>query len=180
LVRSLDANLSQGADGLMSQAAGLVGNIASSAMAEVGGAMDVLGDFIGDFTGPAGWALAGWSIGGIFAGNRKLAGKRQNVKLETVELARRTECATRIIARGEEIEKITPEASYQAFKHAWIMKQVAKKRFRSKGWRERDAKRAEKLASAARHFWHVMNAPLLAKGGDAADTPLKPQLAGAV
>jgi hypothetical protein len=118
LVRSLDANLSQGADGLMSQAAGLVGNNASSAMAEVGGAMDVLGDFIGDFTGPAGWALAGWSIGGIFAGNRKLAGKRQNVKLETVELTRRTECATRIIssteirrrvAAGLSIRYLTPE-----------------------------------------------------------------------
>ena len=67
--------------------------------------------------------------------------------------------------RGEEIEKITPEISYQAFKHAWIMKQVAKKRFRSKGWRERDAKRAEKLANAARYYWHVMNTPVLAKGG---------------
>jgi hypothetical protein len=180
LVRSIDVdeiqNLSSGADGILSNAAGLVGNEVSGAMAEVGNAMDTLGDFIGDFTGPVGWALAGWSIGGILHGNRKLANKRQEVKLETKELAERTERAKRIIVRGEEIEKVTPEASYQAFKYAWIMKQVARKRFRSKGWRERDAKRAEKLAAAARHYWVVMNAPLLAKGGDAADTPLTLQL----
>lgn len=181
LVKSLDVdelnNLTSGADGALANAAGFLGNDVSGAVAEVGSAMDTLGDFIGDFTGPVGWALAGWSIGGIFDGNRKLANKRQEVKLETRELAERTERAKRIIVRGEEIEKITPEASYQAFKYAWIMKQVAKKRFRGKGWRERDAKRAEKLAKAARHYWHVMNAPVLAKGGDAADTPLKPQMA---
>jgi hypothetical protein len=181
VLKSLDVdeinNLTSGADGALANAAGLVGNDVSGAVAEVGTAMDTLGDFIGDFTGPVGWALAGWSIGGIFHGNKKLADKRQEVKLETKELAERTERAKRIIVRGEEIEKMTPEASYQAFKYSWIMKQVAKKRFRSKGWRERDAKRAEKLASAARHYWHVMNAPVLAKGGDAADTPLKPQMA---
>jgi len=106
-------------------------------------------------------------------GNKKLATQRQEVRVQMEELAKRTERAKRIVARGEEIEKITPEASYQAFKHAWIMKQVAKKRFfRGKGWRERDAKRAELLANAARRYWHLMNAPVLAKGGDAADTPL--------
>jgi hypothetical protein len=177
LVRSINVDevhsLANGADGLISNAAGLVGSDVSGAVAEIGGAMDVLGDFIGDFTGPVGWALAGWSIGGIFDGNRKLRAKRQEVKLETKELAERTERAKRIIIRGEEIESITPEASYQAFKHAWIMKQVARKRwFRAKGWQERDAKRAEQLAFAARHYWQVMNAPVLAKGGDAADTPL--------
>jgi len=176
LVKSLDVDgidsLTNGADGLISNAAGLVGNDVSGAVAEIGGAMDVLGDFIGDFTGPVGWALAGWSVGGILHGNKKLAAKRQEVKVQTEELAQRTERAKRIVARGEEIEKITPEISYQAFKHAWIMKQVAKKRFRSKGWRERDAKRAEQLANAARRYWHLMNAPVLAKGGDAADTPL--------
>jgi hypothetical protein len=183
LVRSLDVdeinNLTSGADGVLANAAGFVGNDVSGAVAEVGSAMDTLGDFIGDFTGPVGWALAGWSIGGIFHGNRKLANKREDVKLETRELAERTERAKRILARGEEIEKITPEASYQAFKYAWIMKQVGKKRFRSRGWRERDAKRAEKLANAARYYWHVMNTPVLAKGGDAADAPLKPPMAAA-
>lgn len=177
LVRSLDVqeihNLTNSADGLVSNAAGFVGNDVTGAMAEVGGAMDVLGDFIGDFTGPVGWALAGWSIGGIFHGNKKLATQRQEVRVQTEELAKRTERAKRIVARGEEIEKITPEISYQAFKHAWIMKQVAKKRFfRSAGWRERDAKRAELLKTAARRYWRLMNAPVLAKGGDAADTPL--------
>jgi hypothetical protein len=177
LVRSIDVNeihnLTNGADGVISTAAGLVGSDVSGAVAEIGGAMDVLGDFIGEFTGPVGWALAGWSVGGMLHGNKKLATKRQEVKLQTEELAKRTEHATRIIARGEEIERITPEISYQAFKHAWIMKQVAKKRFfRGKGWRERDAKRAELLAIAARRYWHLMNAPVLAKGGDAADTPL--------
>jgi hypothetical protein len=176
LVRSLDVeeihSLASSADGAISNAAGLVGNDVSGAVAEIGGAMDVLGDFISDFTGPVGWALAGWSIGGIFHGNKKIATKRQEVRLQTEELAKRSERAKRIVARGEEIEKITPEISYQAFKHAWIMKQVAKKRFRSKGWRERDAKRAENLAKAARRYWHLMNAPVLAKGGDAADTPL--------
>lgn len=177
LVKSLDVDgidsLTNGADGLISNAAGLVGNDVSGAVAEIGGAMDVLGDFIGDFTGPVGWALAGWSVGGILHGNKKLAARRQEVKVQTEELAQRTERAKRIVARGEEIEKLTPEISYQAFKHAWIMKQVAKKRFfRRKGWRERDAKRAELLAEAARRYWHLMNAPVLAKGGDAADTPL--------
>lgn len=177
LAKSLDVDeinsLTSGADGLISNAAGLVGNNVSGAVAEVGGAMDVLGDFIGDFTGPVGWALAGWSIGGIMHGNKKLATQRQEVRVQMEELAKRTERAKRIVARGEEIEKITPEISYQAFKHAWIMKQVAKKRFfRGKGWRERDAKRAELLANAARRYWHLMNAPVLAKGGDAADTPL--------
>ncbi|HEX5006545.1 MAG TPA: hypothetical protein VFV70_05500 [Hyphomonadaceae bacterium] len=183
VIRSLDVDeihsLTSGADGVLANAAGFVGNDVSGAVAEVGSAMDTLGDFIGDFTGPVGWALAGWSIGGIFHGNRKLATKREEVKLETKELAERTERAKRILARGEEIERITPEASYQAFKYAWIMKQVAKKRFRSKGWRERDATRAEKLAKAARHYWHVMNTPVLAKGGDAADAPLTPQMAAA-
>lgn len=176
LVKSLDVdeinNLTSGADGLISNAAGLVGDNVSGAVAEIGGAMDVLGDFISDFTGPVGWALAGWSIGGIFHGNKKLAEKREEVKVQTDELAKRMERAKRIVARGQEIEKITPEISYQAFKYAWIMKQVAKKRFRSKGWRERDAKRAEALAIAARRYWRLMNAPVLAKGGDAADTPL--------
>jgi hypothetical protein len=176
LVRSLDVDgikdLSSGADGLISNAAGFVGNDVSGAMAEVGGAMDVLGDFISDFTGPVGWALAGWSIGGILHGNKKIAAKREEVRLQTKELGERTERAKRIVARGEEIEKITPEISYQAFKYAWIMKQVAGKRFRSKGWRERDAKRAGMLAQAVRSYWHLMNAPLLAKGGDASDTPL--------
>lgn len=174
LVKSLDVDISQGADGLMSQAASVLGGDVSGAMAEVGGAMDALGDFIGEFTGPVGWALAGWSVGGLLHGAKKLAEKRQEVKLETAELAKRTGHAERIIVRGAEIERITPDASYQAFKHAWIMKQVAKKRFRKKGWRERDAKRAGLLANAARHYWHVMNAPVLAKGGDAADTPLTP------
>jgi hypothetical protein len=119
-----------------------------------------------------GWALAGWSIGGILHGNKKIAAKREEVRLQTKELGERTERAKRIVARGEEIEKITPEISYQAFKYAWIMKQVAGKRFRSKGWRERDAKRAGMLAQAVRSYWHLMNAPLLAKGGDASDTPL--------
>lgn len=177
LVRSIDVDeihsLTNSADGVIQNAAGLVGNDVSGAVAEIGGAMDVLGDFIGDFTGPVGWALAGWSIGGIFDGNKKLRIKREEVKVETKELAERTERAKRIIVRGEEIEKITPEASYQAFKHAWIMKQVAKKRlFRAKGWRERDAKRAEMLSNAARHYWQVMNAPVLAKGGEASDSPL--------
>lgn len=176
LVKSLDVdeinNLTSGADGLISNAAGLVGDNVSGAVAEIGGAMDVLGDFISDFTGPVGWALAGWSIGGIFHGNKKLAEKREEVKVQTDELAKRMERAKRIVARGQEIEKITPEISYQAFKYAWIMKQVAKKRFRSKGWRERDAKRAEALAIAARRYWRLMNAPVLAKGGDAADTLL--------
>jgi len=176
LVRSLDVdgihNLANGADGVLSNAAGLVGNDVSGAVAEIGGAMDVVGDFISDFTGPVGWALAGWSVGGILHGSKKLETKRQEVRVQTEELAQRTERAKRIVARGEEIEKITPEISYQAFKYAWIMKQVARKRFRSKGWRERDAKRAELLANAARKYWHLMNAPVLAKGGDAADTPL--------
>ena len=176
LVRSLDVdgihNLANGADGVLSNAAGFVGNDVSGAVAEIGGAMDVVGDFISDFTGPVGWALAGWSVGGILHGSKKLETKRQEVRVQTEELAQRTERAKRIVARGEEIEKITPEISYQAFKYAWIMKQVARKRFRSKGWRERDAKRAELLANAARKYWHLMNAPVLAKGGDAADTPL--------
>jgi hypothetical protein len=176
LVRSLDVeeirNLSSGADGLVSNAAGIVGNDVSSVVAEVGGAMDALGDFIADFTGPVGWALAGWSIGGIFHGNKKLAGKRQEVRLQTEELGKRTERAKRIVARGEQIEKLAPEISYKAYKHAWIMRQVATRRFRSKGWRERDARRTELLAKAARNYWQLMNAPLLAKGGDAADTPL--------
>lgn len=172
LVRSLDHEISTGADGLVSNAASFVGNDVSGVVAEVGGAMDVLGDFIADFTGPVGWALAGWSIGGILHGNKKIAGKRQEVRLQTEELGQRTERAKRIIARGEQLERLAPEVSYKAFKHAWIMKQVAGKRFRSKGWRERDARRAEMLAKAARHYWRVMNAPLLAKGGDAADTLL--------
>jgi len=176
LVRSLDVEeirgLSAGADGLVSNAAGFVGNDVSGVVAEVGGAMDALGDFIADFTGPVGWALAGWSIGGILHGSKKLAGKRQEVRLQTEELGKRTARAKRIVARSEEIEKLTPEVSYKAFKHAWIMRQVATKRFRSKGWRERDAKRSGMMAQAARNYWQVMNAPLLAKGGDAADTPL--------
>ena len=176
LVKSLDVDeinsLTSGADGLVSNAAGFLGNDVTGAVSEIGGAMDTLGDFIGDFTGPVGWALAGWSIGGILHGSKKLAEKRLEVRVQTEELARRAERATRIVARGEEIEKVTPEISYQAFKHAWIMKQVAKKRFRAKGWRERDAKRAEQLQNAARRYWQLMSAPVLAKGGDAADTPL--------
>lgn len=176
LVRSLDVqeiqNLSAGADGLVSNAAGFIGNDVSGAVAEVGGAMDALGDFLADFTGPVGWALAGWSIGGILHGSKKIAATRQEVRVQTEELGKRTERAKRIVARGEQIEKLAPEVSYKAFKHAWIMKQVAAKRFRAKGWRERDAKRSEMLAKAARTYWQVMNAPLLAKGGDAADTPL--------
>lgn len=176
LVKSLDVDelhsLTNGADGLISNAAGFLGNDVTGAVSEIGGAMDTLGDFIGDFTGPVGWALAGWSIGGILHGSKKLAEKRLEVRVQTEELAKRAERATRIVARGEEIEKVTPEISYQAFKHAWIMKQVAKKRFRAKGWRERDAKRAELLQDAARRYWQLMNAPVLAKGGDAADTPL--------
>lgn len=176
LVRSLDVDgikdLTAGADGLVSNAAGIVGNDVSGVVAEVGGAMDALGDFIADFTGPVGWALAGWSIGGILHGSKKLAGKRQEIRLQTGELGKRTERAKRIAARGEQIEKLAPEVSYKAYKHAWIMRQVATRRFRSKGWRERDARRAEMLAKAARSYWQLMNAPLLAKGGDAADTPL--------
>lgn len=183
LVRTLEVEqingLTNSADGMVSNAAGIVGKDVSGAVAEIGGAMDKLGDFIGDFTGPVGWALAGWSVGGILHGSKKLADKRQAIKLETQELAKRTERAKRIVARGAEIETITPDASYQAFKYAWIMKQVAKKRFRSKGWRERDAKRAQKLSEAARRYWHVMNAPMLAEGGDAADAPLVPVRAAA-
>ncbi len=176
LVRSLDVqeihSLSAEADGLVSNAAGFVGNDVSGAVAEVGGAMDALGDFLADFTGPVGWALAGWSIGGILHGSRKIAGKRQEVRLQTEELGKRTERAKRIVSRGEQIERLAPEVAYRAYKHAWVMRQVATRRIRSEGWRERDAKRSAMLAKAARNYWRLMNAPLLAKGGDAADTPL--------
>jgi hypothetical protein len=164
--------LSDGASQMVASAAGAVGDGVTGAMAEVGGAMDVLGDFIGDFVGPAGWALAGWTLGGTLMKGKKLKGMREEVRVNTEQLKERTERAKRIVARGEQIEKLNAEASYKAFKHAWIMKQVGKKRFRSKGWRERDAKRAALLESSARNFWQVMHAPLLGEGGDAAGTPL--------
>jgi len=129
--------------------------------------MDVLGDFIGDFVGPAGWALAGWTLGGTLKASKKIKGMREEVRVNTEQLKERTERAKRIVARGEQLEKLNAEASYQAFKHAWIMKQVSKKRFRSNGWRERDARRAASLEASVRSFWLVMHAPLLGEGGDA-------------
>lgn len=164
--------LSMGAQGLASEAANVLGHGVTGAVAEVSGAMDVLGDFIGDFAGPVGWALAGWGIGGLLHSSKKIANAREEVRAHATDLGERTERAKRIVARGDEIEKITPEASYQAFKHAWIMKQVTSKRFRSKDGRERDAKRAQTFSKAARNYWQIMNAPVLAKGGEAADTAL--------
>jgi hypothetical protein len=167
--------LSAGASHLASDAAGAVGHGVVGAAAEVGGAMNTLGDFIGDFVGPAGWALAGWTLGGALKASKKIAGMREEVRVNTVQMQERTERATRIVARSEELEKLNAEATYNAFKHAWVMKQVGgKKRVKSRGagWRERDAQRAALLEKSSRHFWQVMHAPLLAEGGDAASTPL--------
>jgi hypothetical protein len=136
--------------------------------------MNTLGDFIGDFVGPAGWALAGWTLGGTLKASKKIAGMREEVRVNTVQMQERTERAERIVARSEELEKLNGEATYNAFKHSWVMKQVGAKRARSRaaGWRERDAQRAALLEKSSRHFWQVMHAPLLAEGGDAASTPL--------
>ncbi|HVY91011.1 MAG TPA: hypothetical protein VG942_19235 [Hyphomonadaceae bacterium] len=165
--------ISDTATQLATHAADMAGHGVVGAVTEVTGALDVLGDFIGQFASPVGWALAGWGIGGLLHQSKKIATKREEVNAHTTELGERTERAKRIIARGEEIEAITPEASYQAFKHAWIMKQVTSKRFRDKAGKERDVKRAKTFAKVARDYWQIMNAPVLAKGGDAADTPLK-------
>jgi hypothetical protein len=165
--------LTVGADTLAQEAAGLVGHGVTGAVAEVSSAMDMLGDFIGDFAGPVGWALAGWGVGGMLHASKKIADRKDEMKLHTVELGERIERAKRIVARGEEIEKVSPEVSYQAFKQAWIMKQVTSKRFRDKEGRERDIKRAAKLAKAVKDYWQVMNTPVLAKGGEASDAPLK-------
>jgi hypothetical protein len=159
-------------DSLSAGAAGAVGEGVTSVAAEVGGAMDTLGDFIGDFVGPAGWALSGWTLGGMLHASKKLAGKREEVRIATAQLEERTERAGRIVVRGEQLEKLGAEASYRAFKHAWIVKQVSRRRFRGKAGRERDRKRVALLEKSAREYWQVMNAPLLAEGGDAADTPL--------
>lgn len=164
--------LSDGANQMVSTAASTVGDGVTGAMAEVGGAMDVLGDFIGDFVGPAGWALAGWTLGGTLGAAKKIKGMREEVRVNTEQLKERTERAKRIVSRGEALEKLNADASYRAFKHAWIMKQIGKKRFRSSGWRERDAKRAQLLEASARHFWLVMHAPLLGEGGDACPAPV--------
>jgi hypothetical protein len=157
---------------IVGNAAGMAGEQVTGVMAEVGGAMDALGGFIGDFVGPAGWALAGWSLGGTLHASKKIKGQREEVRLQIGQLKERAERAKRIFARGEQLEVLNKEVSYKTFKHSWIMKEVSKKRFRGKAGRERDAKRAAMLEKSARSFWEVMHAPLLGKDGDAADTPL--------
>ncbi len=161
-----------GAGNLVTNAAGAVGDGVTGAMAEVGGAMDMLGDFVGDFVGPAGWALAGWTLGGTLNASKKIKVKREEARVHIGQLRDRTEKAKRIMARGEQLEGLNAEASYKAFKHAWVMKQVGKRRFRGKAGRERDARRAAMLEKSTRTYWEIMHAPLLAKGGDAASTPL--------
>jgi hypothetical protein len=176
LAQQLDVDainkVSDGAGHLVSNAAGIAGEHVTGVVAEVGGAMDALGGFIGDFVGPAGWALAGWSLGGTLHASKKIKGQREEVRIQTGQLKERAERAKRIYARGEQLEELNKEVSYKTFKHSWIMKQVGKKRFRGKAGRERDAKRAVLLEKSARSFWDVMHAPLLGKDGDAADTPL--------
>ena len=159
-------------DKAMSTASGAVGESVKGVVSEVGGAMDVLGDFIGDFVGPAGWALAGWSLGGTLRDSKKMQGKREEVRQQIGDLRERAERAKRVFERGEKIEAVNKAASYQAFKHSWVMRQVTTRRFRGKAGRERDAKRAAMLETSAKNFWQAMHAPLLGEGGDAAQTPL--------
>jgi hypothetical protein len=170
-VESINSISSQ-ADSLLSTASGAIGDGVNGVVAEVGGAMNVLGDFVGDFVGPAGWALAGFTFTGTLRESKKLVEQRGEIRVQTGELNERTERAKRIFARGEEIEDINSRASYNAFKHSWIMRQVTQKRFRSKSGRERDLKRAVLLEKSTRNFWQAMHAPLLGEGGDAAKTPL--------
>jgi len=172
LAQSLDVDaidkISTGANNVMAAAGDGVGG----AMAEVGGAMNMLGDFIGDFVGPAGWALSGWTLGGTLRTTKKMGDKRLEVRANTVQLKEKTEKAKRVVTRGEQLEILNSEATYQAFKHAWIMKQIGKRRRRAQGWKERDARRAKMLESSARNFWVIMHAPLLGEHGDAAQDPL--------
>jgi hypothetical protein len=176
LAQSLDVDaidkISSQADMLMSNAAGAVGDGVTGAMAEVGGAMNVLGDFIGDFVGPAGWALSGWTLGGTLRTAKKMGDKRLEVRANTVQLKEKTEKAKRVVARGEQLEVLNAEAAYQAFKHAWIMKQIGKRKRRTQGWKDRDATRAKMLENSSRNFWLVMHAPLLGEHGDAAPDAL--------
>jgi hypothetical protein len=164
--------VSDGAGHIAANVAGIAGEHVTGVVAEVGGAMDALGGFVGDLVGPAGWALAGWSLGGTLHATRKIKGKREEVRVQIGQLRERAERAKRIVARGEQLESLNQEVSYKTFKYAWIMKQVGKKRFRGKDGKQRDAKRAALLETSARNFWQVMHAPLLGKDGDAADTAL--------